>query len=147
MLCKSGSAELLLALVTVWENQSNVAFGFGVKSGDHRFVRKSSARPVFILIHAAKLGERACPSNATSTLTRSTNQTQAIPRAPSALKARDLTVECPVEDVLLRGQIPMALAVRRFASRPLELRNPRICPAAKCRTAGLAGIYNWKSHR
>jgi hypothetical protein len=47
MLWKSGSAELLLALVTVWENQSNVEFGFGVKSGDYRFARKSSDRPLF----------------------------------------------------------------------------------------------------
>jgi hypothetical protein len=42
MLWESGSAELLLALVTVWENQSNVAFGFGIKSKEHRFARKSS---------------------------------------------------------------------------------------------------------
>ena len=67
MLWKSGSADLLLALVTIWENQSNVAFGFGIKSKEHRFARKSSDRPGFFLIHAARLWERACPSNATST--------------------------------------------------------------------------------
>ena len=62
MLWESGGADLLLALVTVWENQSNVAFGFGIKPREHRFARKSSARPVLILIHAAKLGrERALP--------------------------------------------------------------------------------------
>src|ERR1700674_5083461 len=130
MLWKSGSAELLLALVTVWENQSNVAFGFGIKSREHGFARKSSARPVFILIHAAKLGERPCPSKATSTLRRSTTRAPAIPRPQAAPKVLDLTVERTGEEVALQGHISIALAAPSFASRRLELRNPRICPAA-----------------
>jgi len=93
MVGKSGSAELLLALVTVWESQSNVAFGFGIKSREHRFARNSSDRPVFFLIHAARLWERACPSKATSTPRQSNTQTPAIPRPMSAPKNRALTVE------------------------------------------------------
>jgi hypothetical protein len=146
MVLGSASADLLLALVTVWENQRNVAFGFRIKPREHRFARKSSARPVFILSHAARLWERACPFKPTSTLRRSTTQAPATPRLTSTPKARHLTTERTGEEVLFQGQISIALAARSFASRPLELRSPRICPAAKFRPTGLDGIHKWKSH-
>jgi hypothetical protein len=48
VLGKSGSAELFFALITVWESQSNVAFGFRAKSKDHRFARNSFQIDLFI---------------------------------------------------------------------------------------------------
>lgn len=61
MLRKSGSAELSSALVTVWENQSNVAIGFGIKSKEHRFARKSSDRPVIFSDPCGQTGGESLP--------------------------------------------------------------------------------------